>query len=357
MTTNYHFRPRAPQKRESRHLSTPLHPTPPLAVWIFLGRLPLESDATTPEFFPPRGENLSLSPHPSISSPFHRRSLCRVRPATTFCRRFFASLLSLRMVGTATSLSTPVATPGAPCSGFQGFQLLGSPSFDGANIVIQDESWSGREEISWERRREGEEDLGALLSMGWRSERLVGDRWMYLETLLFLLPFFLSLLFLPWEIFMQTRDEISVGNISQKEYFSDDIRWYFSILRRKEKRLFYSSNFVFPRFIESNILYYTETFKFSFRFFFAVPIPRAEVQSRFPAESTEIIKSISGSKRANWKNGFTGGWLSFFLLFLSFLSSFPSPPLSLFLIFRGKSRRYRANFYSASVKPASITAN
>lgn len=190
MTTNYHFRPRAPQKRESRHLSTPLHPTPPLAVWIFLGRLPLESDATTPEFFPPRGENLSLSPHPSISSPFHRRSLCRVRPATTFCRRFFASLLSLRMVGTATSLSTPVATPGAPCSGFQGFQLLGSPSFDGANIVIQDESWSGREEISWERRREGEEDLGALLSMGWRSERLVGDRWMYLETLLFLLSFF-----------------------------------------------------------------------------------------------------------------------------------------------------------------------
>lgn len=140
MTTNYHFRPRAPQKRKSRHLSTPLHPTPPLAVWIFLGRLPLESDATTPEFFPPRGENLSLSPHPSISSPFHRRSLCRVRPATTFCRRFFASLLSLRMVGTATSLSTPVATPGAPCSGFQGFQLLGSPSFDGANIVIQDES-------------------------------------------------------------------------------------------------------------------------------------------------------------------------------------------------------------------------
>lgn len=61
------------------------------------------------------------------------------------------------------------------------------------------------------------------------------------------------------------------------------------------------------RFIESNILYYTETFKFSFRFFFVVPIPRAEVQSRFPAESTEIIKSISGSKRANWKNGFTGG--------------------------------------------------
>lgn len=106
---------------------------------------------------------------------------------------------------------------------------------------------------------------------------------------------------------------------------------YFSILRRKEKRLFYSSNFVFPRFIESNILYCTETFKFSFRFFFVVPIPRAEVQSRFPAESTEIIKSISGSKRANWKNGFTGGWLSFFLLFLSFLSSFPSPSLSLSL--------------------------
>lgn len=322
MTTNYHFRPRAPQKRESRHLSTPLHPTPPLAVWIFLGRLPLESDATTPEFFPPRGENLSLSPHPSISSPFHRRSLCRVRPATTFCRRFFASLLSLRMVGTATSLSTPVATPGAPCSGFQGFQLLGSPSFDGANIVIQDESWS--EEISWERRREGEEDLGALLSMGWRSERLVGDRWMYLETLLFLLSFF----FIPPLSPVRNFYANSRWDFRWK-YFSDDIRWYFSILRRKEKRLFYSSNFVFPRFIESNILYYTETFKFSFRFFFVVPIPRAEVQSRFPAESTEIIKSISGSKRANWKNGFTGGWLSFFLLFLSFLSSFPSPSLSL----------------------------
>lgn len=69
MTTNYHFRPRAPQKRESRHLSTPLHPTPPLAVWIFLGRLPLESDATTPEFFPPRGENLSLSPPIPLSHP------------------------------------------------------------------------------------------------------------------------------------------------------------------------------------------------------------------------------------------------------------------------------------------------
>lgn len=259
MTTNYHFRPRAPQKRESRHLSTPLHPTPPLAVWIFLGRLPLESDATTPEFFPPRGENLSLSPHPSISSPFHRRSLCRVRPATTFCRRFFASLLSLRMVGTATSLSTPVATPGAPCSGFQGFQLLGSPSFDGANIVIQDESWSGREEISWERRREGEEDLGALLSMGWRSERLVGDRWMYLETLLFLLSFF----FIPPLSPVRNFYANSRWDFRWK-YFSDDIRVIFQFFVEKKKDFFIPATLCSPD--SSNRIYYIIQRRSNFRF-------------------------------------------------------------------------------------------
>lgn len=66
-----------------------------------------------------------------------------------------------------------------------------------------------------------------------------------------------------------------------------------------------------------------------FVFCFLFPF-RAEVQSRFPAESTEIIKSISGSKRGDWKNGFTGGWLSFFLLFLSFLSSSSSLSLSFF---------------------------
>lgn len=61
------FAPVHPKKgSRATPLSTPLHLTPPLAVWIFLGRLPLESDATTPEFFPLRGENLSLSPlsHP-----------------------------------------------------------------------------------------------------------------------------------------------------------------------------------------------------------------------------------------------------------------------------------------------------
>lgn len=148
MTTNYHFRPRAPQKRESHHLSAPLYLTPPLAHRYGFFSVGVHLRATRrPNFFLSvhRGENPSLSslfspsrvrPSPLSLSlflpPFHHRSLCRVRPATTFCRRFFASLLSLRMVGTATSLSTPVATRrrrrrrrDAWCSGFQGFQLLG----------------------------------------------------------------------------------------------------------------------------------------------------------------------------------------------------------------------------------------
>lgn len=61
--------PCTPKKGVAPPLHTAPHPTPPLAVWIFLGRLPLESDATTPEFFPPRGENLSLSPPIPLSHP------------------------------------------------------------------------------------------------------------------------------------------------------------------------------------------------------------------------------------------------------------------------------------------------
>lgn len=155
MPTNYHFRLHAPQKG-SRTLSS-AYLTPPLVSWygFFSVARPLESGAT-PEFFPPRAREdlylfpfvvfkapsplpspplLSLSAHPMNP---HSLFLRRVRLATTFCRRFFASLLSLRMVGTATSLSTPCqlvvdgvgvgdATPETPCPrpGFQGFQLLG----------------------------------------------------------------------------------------------------------------------------------------------------------------------------------------------------------------------------------------
>lgn len=153
MPTNYHFRLHAPQKG-SRTLSS-AYLTPPLVsrYGFFSVARPLESGAT-PEFFPPVHERISTS-SPSLFSrplpPFppllslsahpmnpHSLFLRRVRLATTFCRRFFASLLSLRMVGTATSLSTPCqlvvdgvgvgdATPETPCPrpGFQGFQLLG----------------------------------------------------------------------------------------------------------------------------------------------------------------------------------------------------------------------------------------
>lgn len=353
MTTNYHFRPRAPQKRESRHLSTPLHPTPPLAVWIFLGRLPLESDATTPEFFPPRGENLSLSLPPSLY-------LIPVPPPFPLSSAPSDDLLSpvFRLPFVVTDGwhgdVTVDARRDAWCPVFRISRVPAARLTIFRRRQHRNSRWilkRPRGNILGEKEGGGG-GLGSTVIDGvteWKTCR--GSLNVFRDASFSSLFFFIPPLSPVRNFYANSRWDF------RWKYFSDDIRWYFSILRRKEKRLFYSSNFVFPRFIESNILYYTETFKFSFRFFFVVPIPRAEVQSRFPAESTEIIKSISGSKRANWKNGFTGGWLSFFLLFLSFLSSFPSPPLSLFLIFRGKSRRYRANFYSASVKPASITAN
>lgn len=68
-------------------------------------------------------------------------------------------------------------------------------------------------------------------------------------------------------------------------------------------------------------------------------LPRAEVQSRFPAESTEIIKSISGLETRQLEEWFYRRMTKFFiLLFLSSLSLF------FFLIFRGKSRRYPGEF-------------
>ena len=156
MPTNYHFRPGAPQKG-SRTLSS-AYLTPPLASWygfFSVGvhlraarrpnffSLPLPqtprckraSLLLAPSFSPFSSLSLSLSVHPTNIPPIHCRPphspfLCRVRLATTFCRRFFASLLSLRMVGTATSLvvaGVADATPETPCPrpGSQGFQLLG----------------------------------------------------------------------------------------------------------------------------------------------------------------------------------------------------------------------------------------
>lgn len=50
-------------------------------------------------------------------------------------------------------------------------------------------------------------------------------------------------------------------------------------------------------------------------------LPRVEVQSRFPAESTEIIKSISGLETRQLEEWFYRRMTKFFiLLFLSSLS-------------------------------------
>lgn len=68
MPTNYHFRPRAPQKG-SRTLSS-AYLTPPLVprYGFFLGRRPLESGAT-PEFFSPCTREFSTLRQPPVPTP------------------------------------------------------------------------------------------------------------------------------------------------------------------------------------------------------------------------------------------------------------------------------------------------
>lgn len=69
MTTNYHFRPRAPQKRESRHLSTPLHTRlRPSRYGFFSAGSHLRATRRRPNFFLPE-ERISLSPPIPLSHP------------------------------------------------------------------------------------------------------------------------------------------------------------------------------------------------------------------------------------------------------------------------------------------------
>lgn len=104
-----------------------------------------------------------------------------------------------------------------------------------------------------------------------------------------------------------------------------------SLSRREKRSTIVESKLYIPE--EWNLLPETVQIFVSF-------LPRAEVQSRFPAESTEIIKSISGLETRQLEEWFYRRMTKFFiLLFLSSLSlSF------FFLIFRGKSRRYPGEF-------------
>lgn len=137
---------------------------------------------------------------------------------------------------------------------------------------------------------------------------------------------------------MQRNEKKLYIYFSPKIYFPWNIYWIhickelFFNLFLEEKRDQQSSNRSYiPE--EWNLLPETVQIFVSF-------LPRAEVQSRFPAESTEIIKSISGLETRQLEEWFYRRMTKFFiLLFLSSLSlSF------FFLIFRGKSRRYPGEF-------------
>lgn len=155
---------------------------------------------------------------------------------------------------------------------------------------------------------------------------------MYLETLLFSSFFFFSR---SREKFLCKEMRKNYIYISRQRYISLGIstgfifaRNYFLISSSKRKEINNRRiEVIYPGGMESVQI-------------FVSFLPRAEVQSRFPAESTEIIKSISGLETRQLEEWFYRRMTKFFiLLFLSSLSlSF------FFLIFRGKSRRYPGEF-------------
>ena len=248
MPTNYHFRPGAPQKG-SRTLSS-AYLTPPLASWygFFSVGVHLRA-ARRPNFFPfllpPVYESISppclfllaalvfkslslflsrLTPQTSLPLPLrppHSPFLCRVRLATTFCRRFFASLLSLRMVGTATSLVVAGVVDATPETSVSAAGISRVPA---ARLIFrrrQDRNsrWilSSRDEI---HRAPIRGKLAALLSMGPARERLGDSRAMVLNVFKDAFPFFFL-------FFLAAYRDVARMNRSWQILYRRKTRWVF----------------------------------------------------------------------------------------------------------------------------------